>query len=73
MTLEDMILTTGITIQGRVNLKLWDEYGDEVISMFIENFEYETDKIPGALWNKNNVKYMYYAADALQIELVKEG
>ena len=72
MTLEDMILITGIIIQGRVNLKLWDENGDEVMSMFIEDFEYEHDKVPDELWKENKVKYMYYAADALQIEIVKE-
>lgn len=59
-----------ITIQGIVNLKIFNEDGDVIGSYYTTDFEYDMDY--PAKWLNLKVGYMYYAADALQIELIKE-
>lgn len=71
MTLEDLVLQ-GITIQGRANIKMFDDNGDEVMTFITDDFEYRHNDIPRQLWCENHVGFMYYAAGALQIEIIKE-
>lgn len=71
MTLEDL-KNNGIIIQGFVNIKVFDDDGDEVENFKTEDYEYESYKIPYNMYCKYLVKYMYYAADMLQIELITE-
>lgn len=59
-----------VTIQGIVNIKIFNDDGDVINSYYTTDFEFDMD-CPTE-WLNLKVSYMYYAANALQIELVKE-
>ena len=67
-TLEDLV--NQVNVQGVVNLKVYDEDKEEIESY--KSYDFEIDcNVPKEYWNMA-ITYMYYAADAIQIELKKK-
>lgn len=70
MTLRDL-KDNGVTIQGAVNIKVFDDDEfDQIDGYFAIDYEYDCE-IPSRFYEME-INYMYIAADALQIELKKE-
>lgn len=70
LTLKEMH-DYGIKLQGNVNVKVFKD-GEEVEHFTTTDFESEHSMMPRAFWENYPIDYMYYAAEALQIEILAD-